>query len=86
MAREKLFDYQGSDKHKLRIADLLNITDVISDGVTMADSEGVVDLSILSSLQEQIDTIMRYLDINIFYTDENNEFYLDENGMRYSDV
>lgn len=82
----RAFDWDGPEKVIKRISDKLNITEVLKDGVTMADSDGVVDLSILTSLQEQIDTIMRYLDINIFYTDENNEFYLDENGMRYSDI
>lgn len=84
MPNPRLFDYKGSDKHKQRIAELLNVTDVIKDGVSMVDNDGIVDLSLLTVLQDEIDAILRYLDIDIFYRDENDNIYTDENGNRYT--
>lgn len=83
MAREKLFDYQGYDKHKLRIADLLNITDVVADGVTMADDNGVVDLSMIAVLQRDVDYIMQQLDIGRYLkASQNDDFILTSDGQR----
>jgi hypothetical protein len=80
----RLIEWNDRDKFRKRVADVLNISEVLKDGRTMADSNGVVDLSILSVIQEEIDIIMRYLDIDVFYKDEHDDVYTDENGFRYS--
>jgi len=82
----KLLNYDGADKRIRRIADVLNVTDVRRDGNSMVDDNGVVDLSALTSLQDQIDMIIRYLDLDMYYRDENNNIYTDENGSRYSSI
>ena len=82
----KLLNYDGADKRLKRIADVLNVTDVRRDGSSMVDNDGIVDLSILTSLQDQIDMIIRYLGLDMYYRDENNNIYTDENGSRYSSI
>lgn len=79
----RLIEWNDRDKFRKRVADVLNISEVVKDGRTMADSNGVVDLSILSVIQEEIDYIMHHLEIDKFYVDEHEEFYVDENGVRY---
>lgn len=41
----KLLNYHGSDKVKKRIADVLNVTDIVSGGVSIVDENGVADVS-----------------------------------------
>lgn len=41
----KLLNYHGSDKVKKRIADVLNVTDIVSSGVSIVDEYGVADVS-----------------------------------------
>ena len=41
----KLLNYNGQDKVKKRIADVLNVTDVRQNGVSIVDSSGVAEIS-----------------------------------------
>lgn len=64
---------------------LIKIKDVVQNAQSMADENGIVDLSILTVIGDEINTILRYLGIE-FYTDENGDEYTDENGLKYSSV
>ena len=80
----RLLECAREDKFERRVAELLNITDVVKDGQTMSDANGIVDLSILGLLQEEVNVILEYLNIDLYYCDENGEIYGDENGERYT--
>lgn len=63
----------------------VKIKDVIQNAQSMADENGIVDLSILTVIGDEINTILRFLGIE-FYLDENGNEYTDENGLKYSSV
>ncbi len=44
----KLLRYNGSDKVKKRIADVLNVTDVRQNGVSIVNESGIADISGIS--------------------------------------
>lgn len=79
----RLIEWNDRDKFRKRVADVLNISEVVKDGVTMADSDGVVDLSILSVMQRDIDYIMEHLDIGRYLkASQNDDFILTSDGQR----
>lgn len=41
----KLLNYNGEDKVKKRIADVLNVTDVQANGVSVVDNDGIAHVS-----------------------------------------
>ena len=41
----KFIDYQGRSKYKAKVAEKLNVTDIVSGGVSLVDENGVADVS-----------------------------------------
>lgn len=41
----KFIDYQGRSKIKAKVAEKLNVTDVVSNGISLVDEYGVADVS-----------------------------------------
>lgn len=79
----RLIEWNDRDKFRKRVADVLNISEVVKDGVTMADGEGVVDLSMLSAMQRDIDYIMSQIGIGRYLkASQNDEFILTSDGQR----
>ena len=79
----RLIEWNDRDKFRKRVADVLNISEVVKDGVTMADEEGVVDLSMLSTMQRDIDYIMSQIGIGRYLkASQNDDFILTSDGQR----
>lgn len=78
----KLLNYNGSDKVKKRIADVLNVTDVRKDGDSMVDNDGIVDLSVITQIQVELETLIRMLGLT--YANEDDYIYTNENGDNYT--
>ena len=82
----KLINWNDKDKFRKAVAQYLNVTDVIKDGASLVDANGIVDLSIITSIQQDIAVIFRILDVDPYYRDERNEIYTDELGSKYTDI
>ena len=80
----RLIEWNDRDKFRKRVADMLNISEVVKDGRTMADSNGVVDLSFLSLMQRDIDFILEYIGASRYWqVAPTGEYLTDSDGNRF---
>ena len=80
----RLIEWNDKDKFRKRVADVLNISEVVKDGQTLSDSDGVVDLSFLSLMQRDIDFIMEYIGASRYWqVAPTGEYLTDSDGNRF---
>ena len=80
----RLIEWNDKDKFRKRVADVLNISEVVKDGQTLSDSDGVVDLSFLSLMQRDIDFILEYIGSSRYWqVAPTGEYLTDSDGNRF---
>lgn len=80
----KLINFRGDSKVIKRICELLNVFDVRINDNSIVDNNGIVDLTMIANMQDQIQAIIDYLGLDAWWTDENGNIFTDEEGYQFT--
>lgn len=79
-------NYNGESKIIKRLCEWSNVTDIQIYNSSVVDSEGIAKLDVVYNIQEEVDLIIAYLGLDLFYKNQNDSIYTDQFGRRYTNT